>query len=610
MNGPRRTLLPSSRFHRLNPHPLRLEAFLLALANIDRSHHDYSIWSGHRPRALSPGCIIPVRCVKNVFHSTELVNLQHQNALSSRLGWAENGRFIEQFRYTIIASQLLNDVSNPSVYKRQTTFQSLEAGDPDMGENRQIVDFSWLRLSLTALAAFTPVWSIHWTRNAAPLTSRIWPLFLVLAAASILCCVIYVYLRRQWLQRIRGQAVESASTLVAGAQTLDAAISASINLIQEVELVCRGYRITSPLPPVTRMDERSQARRCAGLREVLRRVFISLPASYHTAFEEMKALAIGADLEMYYDIYDISRSEMLEAEELQDVETLDLSNEDTLKAFKVGLQKLHLARKLFFCSSLALSADGGKVDFAKWSTATKIIDALIMETRKTTQDFDEILGTEEDLLKPITPVMPLTPGRERIRSQIWRLTSLSQGIRGLQARMQLLREDADKVAGDSSTTLASRYESFGNNLRELLEEWQEGQAVFKSTTYASKNRLSLPAMPRTTPSSPTMSLGGSTAVEGSPPDALRALNGYGSCHRSSSSTATSSAGEEIFEAIALPRQRSTLNREERIAKMKEDRIRQAMAKSKAEASSHMLKELETVIKLRPRGRTTGRMGSI
>lgn len=218
-----------------------------------------------------------------------------------------------------------------------------------------------------------------------------------------------------------------------------------------------------------------------------------------------------------------------------------------------------------------------------------------------------------DVPTPTHPKMPLTPGRERIRSQVQKLTSLSKGVRGLQARMHLLREDADKLAGDSSylsATMARRYESMGTDLKELLEEWQEGQVVFNSSMDNSKNRLSLPVLPKTAPSSPTMSLGGSTVVEGSPPDALRALNGYGSCHRPSSSTATSSAGEEVFEAIALPRQRSTLNREERIAKLNEDRVRQAMAKSKTEANSHLLRELETVIKLRPRGRTTGRMGSI
>ncbi|KAL8763100.1 MAG: hypothetical protein Q9184_000993 [Pyrenodesmia sp. 2 TL-2023] len=299
----------------------------------------------------------------------------------------------------------------------------------------------------------------------------------------------------------------------------------------------------------------------------------------------MKVLAVEADLEKYYDIYEISQTEMLEVEGLKD-EGLSSLSEETLKSFRLCFQRLHLARKLFLCSLLALSADGGKTDFAKWSTATKVTSSLSLESSRAAQDVYEILGAEQEFSMPPTPQMPLTPGRERIRSQMRKLSSLSQGLRGIQARMHLLREDVDKLAGNSShvsTTMASCYDSLGTELKDLLEEWQEGQANFKSSIDKSSNRLSLPVLARKTPGSPTMSLGGSTAVEESPPDALRALNGYGSCHRSSSSTATSSAGEEVFEAVALPRQKSTLSRQERIAKMKEERVRQAMTKGKAEA---------------------------
>lgn len=534
------------------------------------------------------------------------------NALDSKLGWVENGRFLEQFRYTIIASQLLNDIYNPGIYKRPTPLEKPEADYLAIEEDAQVAALSWTGLFLTASAAFILVWSIHWTRNAAQSTPSIWSLVLTPVVAFTIFSILYVYFRRQWLHWIRRQAVESASTLVASAQNLDAAVSAAINLVQEVELVYRGYGISSPLSPITRIEGKNQTRRCAKLRGALQRVLVALPESYYRAYEETKMLAVEADLEKYYDIYEISRSEMLEAEEFTDMDAIE-SSEDTLKTFKTGLQKLYLARKLFCCSLLALSADGGTVDFAKWSTATRIMKDLTIEAGKATQDMDETLGTGEDIPTPIHPKMPLTPGRERIRSQIQKLTSLSQGIRVLQARMHLLRDDADKIAGDTShlsATMVRRYESIGTDLKELLVEWQEGQVVFSTNMDNSNNRLSLPVPLKTAPSSPTMSLGGSTVVEGSPPDAFRALNGYGSRHRPSSSTATSSCGEEVFEAIALPRQRSTLNREERAAKMKEDRVRQAMAKSKTEATSHMLRELETVIKLRPRGRTTGRIGSI
>ncbi|KAL9057735.1 MAG: hypothetical protein Q9206_002233 [Seirophora lacunosa] len=507
-----------------------------------------------------------------------------QSVVNSRLGWAENARFLEKFRYTVIASQLLNDVPNPGIYKRQTIAQDVENGFSSVDHEGQQVTFSLLGLSGTTTAAFALAWFIHWTRNVATPTSRAWSLILAPVVAIMVCSIIYMYFRRQWLHWIRAQAVESASTLVTSAQNLDAAVTASVNLIQEVELVCRGYRI--PLPPVTRMEERNETRRCARLRSALQRLLISLPVTYYRAFDQVKLMAVEADLEKYYDIYEISKSEVLEAEGTKDVATSDPS-EKTLRAFKMNSHKMHSARKLFLCSLLALSADGGNVDFAKWSTATRVMSTLSVETSKALQEVDEILGAGEDVPLPITPLMPLTPGRERIRSRMRKLNSLSQGLRGLQARMHLLREDADKLAGDflqNSATIASHYDSIGSELKDLLEEWQEGQATFQSNIDAHSDRISLPVLPQTVPSSPTTSLGGSTAVEGSPPDALRGLAGYGSCHQSSSSTATSSAGEEIFEAVALPRQKIALSREERIAKMKEDRVRQALAKSKAEAT--------------------------
>lgn len=203
-----------------------------------------------------------------------------------------------------------------------------------------------------------------------------------------------------------------------------------------------------------------------------------------------------------------------------------------------------------------------------------------------------------------------------MRSQMRQLGNLSQGIRGLQAKMRLLRDQSDKALehsedlSQSGTNLLAQYDSIGGDLKALMQEWETGRATLAINLDKKDHRRSLSTMSNMLPLSPTSSLGGATAVEGSPKDALQAINGFPKHGRSRSSTATSSSGEEIFEAVALPRQRSTLTREERMAKMKEDRVRQAIMREKSQANTHMLKELETVIKLRPRGRTTGRLGSI
>lgn len=217
---------------------------------------------------------------------------------------------------------------------------------------------------------------------------------------------------------------------------------------------------------------------------------------------------------------------------------------------------------------------------------------------------------------PPTPQIPLTPGRKRVRSQIRKLSSLSQGIRGLQAKMHVLRDESDKLldnndeAAQSGPNVLLQYDSIGEDLKSLLQDWEEGRAVLVSNIDRNHNRRSSSLPGKAIPLSPTPSLGGLTAVEYSPTGPLHPNSGHPPKSRSRSSTTTSSSGEEVFETVALPRQRSTLTREERLAKLKEERVRQAIAKGKADANTHMLKELEMVIRLRPRGRTTGRMTSI
>lgn len=217
---------------------------------------------------------------------------------------------------------------------------------------------------------------------------------------------------------------------------------------------------------------------------------------------------------------------------------------------------------------------------------------------------------------PLTPKVPLTPSREGVRSQMRQLGNLSQGIRGLQAKMRLLRDESDKASGsseegsNSASNLLAQYDSIGADLKSLIQEWEVGRAALAMNLDRKDHKRSLSSPNNARAISPTLSLGGTTAGGGSPKDALQALPGFPKPPRSRSSTTTSSSGEEIFEATALPRQRSTLTREERIAKMKEERMRQAIVKETTQANTHMLKELETVIKLRPRGRTTGRLTTV
>ena len=121
----------------------------------------------------------------------------------------------------------------------------------------------------------------------------------------------------------------------------------------------------------------------------------TLCSSHRRAFESLKLLTVDLDLEKYYDIYEISQSDIQEGGELIVPEVQDEEDFDTLRYLKLRLQTLHLIRKLYLCSLLALDADGGKSDFSIWTTASDSMQSLTVETREMTSRIDTILYEEE-----------------------------------------------------------------------------------------------------------------------------------------------------------------------------------------------------------------------
>ena len=333
------------------------------------------------------------------------------------------------------------------------------------------------------------------------------------------------------------------------------------------------------------------------------------------------------DLEKYFDIYDVSDTDFSEA--MLGYSETEFDDIESVRVLKILAARFHTARKIFLCCLMALDAHGGKPDFLRWSNAVDEIRIVSTITNEAELRLREILSEEESkqfiwsftghsltligFPVPPTPKLPLTPGRERWRAQLRKLNSLSSGIRGLQAKLHVLREESDKNLNETEdiselgTNLMIQYDSIGVDLKALMQEWEDGKAALTSNIDRNGRRLS--SMSGIL--SPTTSLGGLTAVEeGGAAEALKLLNG-GPRSRSSMDFSSSDT-EEVFEAVAIPRQRSTLTRQERISKMKEERVKKDSLKSRAEANTHMLRELESVINMRPRGRTTpaGRITSI
>ncbi|PYH64616.1 uncharacterized protein BO88DRAFT_429380 [Aspergillus vadensis CBS 113365] len=515
------------------------------------------------------------------------------SALNSRVGRSDNERFLEQFGYVIVASQLLNEHSAPSYTSAADVMSTaLPADLPSISTT-----FGIQGAVVTASTSFSVAWLLHWSRSRTSSGLNPRKVGVLLVLVPVIGVLFYAFAKRQWLKYLRHQAVDAAVTFISNAQGFDSAASASVVFIQE-----------------------TQTRRCLRLRRTVSESFYLMLGQYIRAQHTLRPLTDATNLAKYYDIYDISEEELMEAEAAFDERATE--DQYSLRALRTLFGRLYIVRKSILCCLLALGADGGGSDIARWTTAVEQMRDLAHITGENIHKMTNILNEDDrkcqsstgsppgliivpgDVIPP-SPLPTASPNKDNLRAQYRNINSLSQGIRALHAKMHILKEASSSNlerpdAGEFEASLMPQYESIGADIRSLLQEWESGKSALMSSLEKPANpEFSRPSSFLKTPLSPTPSLGGSTAVEGSPADALRALTGE---NTDPSIVHTLDDEEEIFEAVALParNKRMSLTREERIARVKEDRARQAAARERTDANTNMLKELEMVIKQRPR----------
>jgi hypothetical protein len=367
------------------------------------------------------------------------------------------------------------------------------------------------------------------------------------------------------------------------------------------------------LPPISRLEERGQSRRCQRLRRNLRAAFAAVIPVVSEQCSALKQLVEEDDLEKYLDVYEVSNPDLQDAS--QGYSESEFEDAETLKALRTLQYRLSTLRRVYLCCLLALEADGGKPDFLRWSIVADSMLVLAAPTGEWSEKFNKVLAEEEQFIIPSPNKLQPVPGREKLRNSVRKLSGLSQGIRGLQAKMQVLREETNKTLEDTEDVtelghhLMVQYDSIGADIKSLVQAWEAGRSALALNIDRQERRISQASSGLR---SPVPSLGGLTAVdEGSPSDALRALNGE-TVSPTPSSEQGSNSDNEIFEAIAIPKTRLTMTRDERMQKIQADRIRQAEAREQREASNNMLRELESVINLRPYRNTmpAGRVTSL
>lgn len=165
--------------------------------------------------------------------------------VDSRLSRSENARFLERFRYVIVASQLLNEHVNVSHYDRKSGEDSLtpdEDASSDIFGSQYAKSRYWAGSGVFVLAvSLLLAWGLRSGNGRSGIGKG--RAIAALLLSMMVAIFLFAQARRTWLRSLRSRAIEFAASFVQNSQSFDVLASNAVTLIQEVELVSRGYRL-------------------------------------------------------------------------------------------------------------------------------------------------------------------------------------------------------------------------------------------------------------------------------------------------------------------------------------------------------------------------------
>ncbi|KAI0842833.1 Mysoin-binding motif of peroxisomes-domain-containing protein [Hypoxylon sp. FL0890] len=519
-------------------------------------------------------------------------------AVTSSIDHAKSIGFLERLRLAIVQSQLLD---NPLVLGYQPSTE------PSVSQPADEPTFHGITVSGAVAAAvfgFGAASLVRWVSLGGFMPT--WKRLLVsIGVISLVLLVARAYVRRQILRNIQKQGLVEASTFFSLSREYDCANSAALNFIMEVELVARGYRLSTPIPPISRLENNGQNVKCLQLRKALRNSLTEVISKYYQVAFTVWAFAEQTELLQLQSQYQFTVADVVDR--FQVFSKTDPQTSEKLQPLKDAAFLFHDIRKMFLSGLLALHTVGNNSDRLRFSTILESFKELNSVTRQAYARVRDILA-DNDFQIPKTPRSPETPNHDRWRHQVRRLNSMTMNIRSVQAKLHLLREESSKALNeaddisDLGPLFMAQYDSIGQDLRDLMEAWQTGKASLASGIDRNEKRLSSIGStlmsPLSTMSGRTIAEEDESSLDEHEPgvaDALKKLNG--------DSSPPTEMEPEVFEAISIPRPKSLLTREERIIRMREDRKSKEIAKAKAEAQRGMMRELQGVLDRKPgRGR--------
>ncbi|KAK9773690.1 putative Mysoin-binding motif of peroxisomes-domain-containing protein [Seiridium cardinale] len=537
------------------------------------------------------------------------IHSAYSNVVDSVAHAKQARSFVEQLKFLVISSTLLDE---------QPAFGPATAAplptDPGIRVDLHEVNVHpWTANGAIAAGAlgFTVACLVRWLLLGGMPTLSPRRLVVVTVALSAAAWALRTYLRHQRAKYLHEQALNEMRRFLRSSSEFDSMASSALSFIFEVELVGRGYRLSLPLPPLSRLEnnDSGQALKSLKLRNALNQSFQDVIQIYYQTAQVIRDFASLQDLKQNDNSF---KCDVKKINEYMD-RFVNMSPDDAQKTgqLRETLQLSRDARKMFLIALMSLETTGSKSELFQYTTALEGIKKGQNETRQAYAKLKSALLPDRETRDNRNSTSPLSPRHMKWKHQIDKVGGMNMSIRTIQAKMYSLLEESKKTLDNADDVselgqmFMGRYDSIGKDIEDLMEAWEAGKASLAKSINKNERRVSSMSsiMSPTIDSSMEAVLEESGQGDGGVAAAWDQLTGgevppAGVGDGSPKSPSPQPLVMETFEAIAAPRPRSTLTRAERIQRAQEDRKAREAEVAQAMQRGHVMGELRDVLNRR------------
>ncbi|KAI8599482.1 Mysoin-binding motif of peroxisomes-domain-containing protein [Dissophora ornata] len=286
------------------------------------------------------------------------------------------------------------------------------------------------------------------------------------------------------IQSTQNQALRSLQLLVNHCQSLDAKVNRAIMVIQEIELVSRGYRLSTPLAPISRIEQASKTRRCNMVRAQLVAALAKSGALFQRSTETLQSHIDHKRLSTLLDMYNITPSPRPSSPVAPEMTSLE--------RLRKNFQRMHGHRREFLCELLSIRRKSRKgrqglnalKDYDQnWTVVRDVLQEGVAGIESLVDELSKVLDSELCKIDIQDDSNVNSAQDKQIRPFVHRIALLEQHIRGVQAKLFICNEDIRETVQQESADVEKRrllelqFDSISQDISMMASEWQHGKTA-------------------------------------------------------------------------------------------------------------------------------------